>query len=150
MRFALFAAIGRQLLRTMVWTPSVSLILREKALTWSYILPQRGLCGQRRVLRRILVRPHYATDSIRKGFASQLIYKPGNETRTREEWDFVSRIANPFASPLADSYLTIVSEAQKQIGVNRAAPLLENTIMGLRSDTRSRARVAAPLAAVSL
>ena len=33
--------------------------------------------------------------------------------------------------------------------VNRAAPLLENTI-GLRSDRRSRARMAALLAAVSL
>ena len=43
-----------------------------------------------------------------------------------------------------------VSEALKQIGVDRAAPLLENTIIGLRSDTRSRARVATLLAAVSL
>ena len=62
----------------------------------------------------------------------------------------VRRIANPCLSPLVDSYLTIVSEAQKQIGVNRAAPLLENTIIGLRSDTRSRAQVAAFMAAVSL
>ena len=44
----------------------------------------------------------------------------------------------------------IVSEALKQIGVNPTAPLLQNTIIGLRSDTRSRARVAALLAAVSL
>ena len=29
-----FAAVGRKLLRTMISTPSVSLILREKALTW--------------------------------------------------------------------------------------------------------------------
>ena len=36
-----------------------------------------------------------------------------------------------------------VSEALKQIGVDRAAPLLENTIIGLRSDRRSRAQVAA-------
>ena len=43
-----------------------------------------------------------------------------------------------------------VSEALKQIGVNRAAPLLEKTIIGLRSDTRSRARVATLPAAVSL
>ena len=43
-----------------------------------------------------------------------------------------------------------VSEALKQVGVNRVALLLENTIIGLRSDTRSRARVAALLAAVSL
>ena len=63
--------------------------------------------------------------------------------------DLFHRIGNPCLSPLADSYLTIVSEAQKQIGVNQA-PLLENTVIGLRSDTRSRARVAALLAAVSL
>ena len=43
-----------------------------------------------------------------------------------------------------------VSEAPTQIGVNRAAPLLQKTIIGLRSDTRSRARVAAFLVAVSL
>ena len=42
-----------------------------------------------------------------------------------------------------------VSEALKQIGINRAAPLKENTIIGLRIDTRSRARVAALLASVS-
>ena len=43
-----------------------------------------------------------------------------------------------------------VSEALTQIGVNRAAPLLQNTIIDLRNDTRSRPRVAALLAAVSL
>ena len=41
-----------------------------------------------------------------------------------------------------------VSEGLKQIGVNRAAPLLQNTLIGLRSDTRSRARVAALLASL--
>ena len=43
-----------------------------------------------------------------------------------------------------------VSEALKQVGVNRVALLLENTIIGLRSDTRSRVQVAAFLAVVSL
>ena len=43
-----------------------------------------------------------------------------------------------------------VSEALKQIGVNRAASLLQNTSIGFRGDTRSRARVAALLVAVSL
>ena len=52
--------------------------------------------------------------------------------------------------PTGSFVLHNVSEALKQIGVNRAAPLLQNTIIGLRSDTRSRARVAAVLAAVSL
>ena len=42
------------------------------------------------------------------------------------------------------------SEALKQIGINRAEPLLQNTIIGLRSDKRSLARVATLLAAVSL
>ena len=37
-----------------------------------YRFVPRGLCGQRRVHRGILVRPHYATDFIRKRFASQL------------------------------------------------------------------------------
>ena len=41
-----------------------------------------------------------------------------------------------------------MSEAQKQLGVNRAAPLLENTIIGFRSNTRSRSQVAAVLTAV--
>ena len=48
-----------------------------------------------------------------------------------------------------ETYAT-VSEAQKQIGVNRAAPLLENTITDLRSGMRSRVYVVASLAAVSL
>ena len=86
------------------------------------------------------MRPHYATDSTRKGFLS---FKTPDETRKRGECDLVRRIANPCLSPLVGSYLTIVPEALKQIGVNRAAPLLENTIIGLRSDRRSRAQVAA-------
>ena len=94
------------------------------------------------------MRSHYATDFIRKGLVSQL--KLARKHGKREEWDLVRRIANPCLSPLADSYLTIVSEALNQIGVNRAASLLKNTIIGLRSDTRSRARVAVLLAAVSL
>ena len=95
------------------------------------------------------MRQHYATDSIRKGFVSYV--KTGHErTRERGEWDLVRRIANPCLSPLVGSYLTIVSEAQKQIGVKQVAPLLENMITGLRSDTRSRAQVAAFLGAVSL
>ena len=114
----------------MVSTPFISLMLTEKA-AWN-ILPRRGLCGQRRVPRGFLVRPHSATDSVRKGFV-----KTPNETRKREEWDLVRRIANPCLSPRN------MSEALKQIRVNRAAPLLQNTIIGLRSDTRSRARVAA-------
>ena len=87
------------------------------------------------------MRPHYATGSIRQGVVSKL---------TLATNDLVRRIANPCLSPLANSYLTIVSEAYKQVGVNRAATLLENTIIGVRSDTRSRVRVAALLAAESL
>ena len=33
---------------------------------------RRGLCGQRRVPRGILVRRHYATDPVRKGFVAKL------------------------------------------------------------------------------
>ena len=69
-RLHCFAAVGRQLLRTMVSTPTVSLMLRERE-AWK-ISPRRGLCGQRRVPREILVRPHYATDSICQGFVSHL------------------------------------------------------------------------------
>ena len=42
------------------------------------------------------------------------------------------------------------SEALKHVGVNRAALSLENMIIGLYSDTRSRVRVATLLAAVPL
>ena len=68
-----FAAVGRQLLWTMVSTPSVSLILREKALTWrmKYLAPAWVMRATTRA-QRILVRPHYATDYILKGFVSQL------------------------------------------------------------------------------
>jgi len=66
-RLHCFAAVGRQLLRTMVSTPTVSLMLRERE-AW----PRRGLCGQRRVPRGFLGHPHSTTDSVRKGFVSQL------------------------------------------------------------------------------
>ena len=65
-----FVAVGRQLLRAMASTLLVSLMLREKT-AWN-ILPRRGLCGQRHVPRALFVRPNSATDSIRKGFVSQL------------------------------------------------------------------------------
>ena len=69
-RLHCFAAVGRQLLRTMVSTPTVSLMLRERE-AWK-ISPRRGLCGQRRVPRGFLGHPHSTTDSVRKGFVSQL------------------------------------------------------------------------------
>ena len=49
---------------------------------------------------------------------------------------------------LVESYLTFVSEEQKQVGVpvNQAAPMLEHTLIDLLSDMRSRALVAASLA----
>ena len=49
---------------------------------------------------------------------------------------------------LVESYLTFVSEEQKQVGVpvNQAAPMLEHTLIDLLSDMRSRAQVAASLA----
>ena len=65
-----------------------------------------------------------------------------------EERDPARRVGNPCASPLVDSYLTFVSEEQKQVGVpvNQAAPMLEHTLMDLLSDMRSRAQVASSLA----
>ena len=49
---------------------------------------------------------------------------------------------------LVESYLTFVSEGQKQVGVpvNRAAPMLKHTFIDLLSDMRSRAQVSASLA----
>ena len=43
-----------------------------------------------------------------------------------------------------DSYLTVRSEEQKQVGVqvNRAVPMLKRTLIDLLSDMRSRAQVA--------
>ena len=34
-----------------------------------------------------------------------------------EEWDPARRVGNPCAIPLVDSYLTSMSEEQKQVGV---------------------------------
>ena len=100
-RLRCFAAVGRQLLWTIVSTPSVSLMLREK--TARNIVPRRGLYGQRRVPRGFLVRPHSATDSIRKGFVSQLKLP----MKHGQEWDLVRRIANPSLSPRPNSCLTM-------------------------------------------
>ena len=96
-----FVAVGRQLLRAMASTLLVSLMLREK--TARNIVPRRGLYGQRRVPRGFLVRPHSATDSIRKGFVSQL----NLPMKHGQEWDLVRRIANPSLSPRANSCLTM-------------------------------------------
>ena len=65
-----------------------------------------------------------------------------------EEWDPVRRVGNPCSSLLVESYLTFVSEEQKQVmvPVNQAAPMLEHTLIDLINDTRSQAQVAASLA----
>ena len=57
-------------------------------------------------------------------------------------------MGNPCVNPLVDSYLTVVSEEQNQVGVpvNQAAPMLEHTLMGLLSYMRSRAQVTSSLA----
>jgi len=89
----------------------------------------------------------YAAESIRKGFVSKLKMAM-KEHGKGEEWDPVRRAGNPCASPLVDSYLTFVSEEQKQVGVpvNQAAPMLGHTLMDLLSDMSSRAQVATSLA----
>lgn len=50
--------------------------------------------------------------------------------------------------PVVDSYLTFVSEEQRQVGVqvNQAARLLEHTLIDLLRNMRSRAQVASSLA----
>ena len=70
------------------------------------------------------------------------------ESGQREEWDPVRRVGNTCLSPLVDSYLTFVSEKQKQVGVqvNQASPVLEHTLIDLLSDMRPRAQVASSLA----
>ena len=111
-------------------TPSVSLTLREKTLTWcmKYLAPawfmRAKMRAQRDPCAPILRGPFYPKRVC-------LYVKTDYERRQ-------------------DSYLTIVSEAQKQIGGNPTAPLLENTIIDLLSDMRWCAQMAASLAAVSL
>ena len=65
-----------------------------------------------------------------------------------EERDPIRRVGNPCSSMLVESYLTFVSEDQKQVwvAVNQAAPMLEHTLIDLINDTRSQAQVAASLA----
>ena len=47
-----------------------------------------------------------------------------------QEWDRARRVDNFFASPLVGSYLTFVSEEQKEVTVpeNEAAPKLDHTL----------------------
>ena len=93
------------------------------------------------------MRPHYATDYIRKGsaFLFKLPMKHGKGRMGPRPPDSQS-VLEPTGRFVPHNRVQ-GAEADR---VNRAAPLLENTIIGLRSDTRSRARVAALLAAVSL
>ena len=64
-----------------------------------------------------------------------------------EERDPIRRVGNPCSSMLVESYLTFVSEDQKQVwvAVNQAAPMLEHTLIDLLSDMRSRVKVTASL-----
>ena len=121
-----------------------------KALTWcmKYLAPAWDMRAKTRA-KRDPCAPALRARFYRQSVCLQV--QTGKErTREREAWDLIRRIVNPCSSPPVDSYLTIVSEAQKEIGVNRAAPLLENTSISLRRDMRSRAQVAASLAAVSV
>ena len=89
----------------------------------------------------------YAAESLRKGFVSKL-KRAMKEQGKGEEADLVRHMANSCSSLFVESYLTFVSEEQKQVGVpvNQAAPMLEHTLIDLLSDMRSRALVAASLA----
>ena len=69
--------------------------------------------------QRVPYAPHSATDSIRKGFCPQRICLPvktPNETRKKEEWGLVRRIANPCLSPRAVSYLTMFPRCLSRSG----------------------------------
>ena len=70
------------------------------------------------------------------------------ESGQGQEWDPFRRVENPCLSPLVDSYLTFLSEEQKQVGVqvNQAAPMLEHALIDLLGDMRSRAQMASSLA----
>ena len=89
----------------------------------------------------------YAAESLRKGFVSKLKMAM-KEHGKGEERDPIRRVGNPCSSMLVESYLTFVSEDQKQVwvAVNQAAPMLEHTLIDLLSNVRSRAQVAASLA----
>ena len=70
------------------------------------------------------------------------------ESGQREVWDHIRRARSLCSSPLVHSYLTFVSEEQKQVEVqvNQAAPMLEHALINLLRDMRSRAQVASSLA----
>ena len=101
-----FAAVGRQLLRTMVSIPSICVIPREKALTrcMKFLAPAWVVRAATRAQR------DRCAPTFRDSFYPQrvcLSVKTPNETRTREEWGLVRRIAKPRLSPRAVSYLTM-------------------------------------------
>ena len=58
----------------------------------------------------------YAAESLRKGFVSKL-KRAMKEQGKGEEADLVRHMANSCSSLFVESYLTFVSEEQKQVGV---------------------------------
>ena len=106
--------------------------------------PGVGRVGDNACREGSLCARRYAAESLRKGFASKLKMAMKGHGKG-EERDPARRVGNPCSSSLVESYLTFVSEEQKQVEVpvNQAATMLENTLIELPSDMRSRAQVAA-------
>ena len=83
---------------------------------------------RRRVYNGVILTRRFVAESIREGFAP----KPKlaiNEHAQGEERNCPPG-RHPCASPKVDSYLTLLSEEEKQvkIPVNQAAPMLEHTL----------------------
>ena len=90
----------------------------------------------------------YACETLRVGFVSKLRMAYKELLFRGDAWDPTSEKGNPCASPLVESYITYVSETQKQGGVEvkQAAPLLIDTLAKLLANMRIRAMSAESLA----
>ena len=84
----------------------------------------------------------YAAGSIDKCFVSKLRMTMKEMLGTAEEWDPTEKRGTSCSSPLAEFYLTRVSNTQKQVGVpmKQAAPLLTHDFARLLQDLRQRAQ----------
>ena len=89
----------------------------------------------------------YAAGSMDKAFISKLRMAMREQLGKVEEWDPVEKKGNPCSSALVESYLTFVSEEQKQVGVpvKQAAPMLSHTLAQLLQSMRVRAQLAESL-----
>ena len=82
-----------------------------------------------------------------KAFVSKFRMAMREQLGKVEEWDPVEEKGNPCSSTLVESYLTFISEEQKQVGVpvKQAAPMLSHTLAQLLQSMRVRAQLAESL-----